>query len=229
MTDPVLRSVVKPRDIQSHAVGRWKGDAVKWRWFIDLLNRCIGNAFGGLPITRATKGRFFFRPREDGTDRDWQNGTDPSRKVAAKKTSADGTRSFWVHQGAELSFQALGDALFLCIDPCYVFTSDGKQLLTGKSVGPLSMKWGGKERNAAILRHIVFWSRTLGRQRTKIEIQTGAKPIILSGIPALARTQFGIDFDHIGFTSLLAQVEDELSLAADAALSCGLVPDESED
>ena len=91
------------------------------------------------------------------------------------------------------------------------------------------MKWGGKERNAAILRHIVFWSRTLGRQRTKIEIQTGAKPIILSGIPALARTQFGIDFDHIGFTSLLAQVEDELSLAADAALSGGLVPEESED
>jgi hypothetical protein len=42
------------------------------------------------------------------------------------------------------------------IDPCNVFTSDGKQLLTGKSVGPLSMKWGGKERNAAILRHIVF-------------------------------------------------------------------------
>ena len=102
LTDPVLRSVVKPRDIQSHAVGRWKGDAVKWRWFIDLLNRCIGNAFGGLPITRATKGRFFFRPREDGTDRDWQNGTDPSRKVAAKKTTQTGPDSFRVHQGAEL-------------------------------------------------------------------------------------------------------------------------------
>jgi hypothetical protein len=134
-----------------------------------------------------------------------------------------------VHHGAHLAFQPLGDRLFLCIEPCYVFTSDGKDLLTGKSVGPLSMKWGGKERNAAILRHIVFWSRTLSMGQTKIELQTGANTIVISGIPALARTNFGIDFDHIGFMSLLSQVEDELSLAADAALSGGLVLDETTD
>jgi hypothetical protein len=51
------------------------------------------------------------------------------------------------------------------------------------------MKWSGKERNAAILRHIVFWARTLARHKTKIEIETGALPIIVSGIPALARDE----------------------------------------
>lgn len=191
-----------------------------------MLNKCLRNHFFGLPITRDEKHRYFFRPHKDGRDREWQNEKDPSRFVAAKKVSIDGSKTFWVHQGADLSFQALGDHLFLRIYPCYVFTSDGNQLLTGKTVGPLSMKWGGKERNAAILRHIIFWTRTLTKGQPKAEIQTGGKSIILSGIPALARTNFGVEFDHIGFSSLLAQVEDELSLAADAALSGGFVPDE---
>lgn len=221
-----LREVIDIRDIKSQAVGRWKDDPVRWRWHIELLNRCLSSHLFSLPITRDEKHRYFFRPLMEGGDREWKNGDDPSRFVAARKVSPDGSKTFWVHQGADLSFQDLGDHLFLRIYPCYVFTSDGRQLLTGKTVGPLSMKWGGKERNAAILRHIIFWARTLTKGETKAEIQTGAKTIVLSGIPALARTNFGVDFDHIGFTSLLAQVEDELSLAADAALSGGFVPDE---
>ena len=228
LPDHPFRTVTSQYDIQSHAVARWKGDPVRWRWFIDLLNRCIRISFFGLPVTRDKRGRFSFLPKDNG-DREWRNGSDPARMVAAKKTSVDGTKSFWVHHGAELSFQALGDQLFLCIDPCYVFTRDGRELLTGKTVGPLSVQWGGRERNASILRHIMFWSRTLSRQQTKIEMQSGAQPITISGIPALARTQFGIDFDQIGFTSLLAQVEDELSIAADAAMSGGLLHDDLED
>jgi hypothetical protein len=213
-----LRAVVNVSDIQSYAVGRWMGDPVRWRWCVSLLNKCLRKHFAGLPILRDEKGRYFFRPK-DGGPREWKNGTDPARAVAAKKDSADGKNSFWVHQGAELSFQTLGDRLFLCIDPCYVFTSDGKTTLKGKTVGPLSIKWGGKERNAAILRHIVFWSRTLAKGGRKIEMSTGGAPVVLSGIPALARTTFGIEFDRIGFGALLAQVEDELSLAADAIAS----------
>jgi hypothetical protein len=76
------------------------------------------------------------------------------------------------------------------------------------------MQWTGKERNAAILRHVVFWARTLGKGGNKITIETGGAPVVLSGIPALGRTNRGIEFDHIAVGSLLHQVGDELGQAA---------------
>jgi hypothetical protein len=76
------------------------------------------------------------------------------------------------------------------------------------------MKWGGKERNAAILRHVIFWARTAGRGKARIDLETGAKLITLSGMPALSRTTFGIEFDHIGLKTLMAQIDDELEEVA---------------
>jgi hypothetical protein len=210
----LLRPVIDTGGIQSHAVGSWMNDSVKWRWFTSLLNKSLNKHFRGLPIYRDDRGRYFFSPNKDGTAREWQNGRDPVRVVAAKKSRDDGTNPFWVHQAARLCFQTLGDRLFLMIEPSYVFSVDGRKPLQGKLVGPLSMKWSGKERNAAILRHIMFWSRTLAKWQTKIEIATGAAPIVLSGVPAVARTSVGINDDRVGIGSLLAQVEDELALAA---------------
>lgn len=136
---------------------------------------------------------------------------------------------FWVHHAARLAFQTLGESVFLCIEPCYVFTANGTTPLEGRSVGPLSIKWGGKERNAAILRHIAFWGRTLTKAGTKIEIVTGGAPTTMSGIPAFARTTFGIEFDQIGIGSLIEQAEDELALAAEAAALAGPAQPEEED
>lgn len=209
-----LRDAVDATGLQSHPVGHWLHDPIKWRWCISLLNRCIRNHLSGLPIRRDDKGRYFFLPK-NGESREWQNGQDATRTVAANKTNATGTRSFWVHHAAKLSFITLGARLFLCIDPCYIFTEDGRNVLTGKTVGPLSMKWGGKERNAAILRHIVFWARTLAKGKAKIELATGANPVVLSAIPAIAQTTFGVEYDRIGVRSLLNQVEDELTMAAE--------------
>jgi hypothetical protein len=162
---------------------------------------------------RDERGRFFFKPGP-GLSRRHGNNIDREREVAAKKTNEATGDSFWVHHAAWLQFQTLGNELYLLVDPSYVFTSDGATPLKGRIVGPLSMKWLGKERNAAILRHIVFWARTLARRKTKIEIDTGAAPIVVSGIPALARTTFGIEFDHIAIGSLINQVTDELGKVA---------------
>lgn len=214
--DEPLRKVMSGSDIQRHAVTRWLNDPVRWRWFITLLNRSLKNYTGKLAIRKDKKGRYFFRPNRDGTTRVWQNGSDRKREVAAMKVNEETGEAFWVHQSAWLRFQTLGDSLFLCIEPSYVFTDDGKSPMEGPSVGPLTIAWGGKERNAAILRHVVFWARTLGKGQAKIEIPTGADSILISGIPAVTRTTFGVDFDHIGIGSLLAQIEDELGQAASA-------------
>ena len=212
-----LRAVLSTSDLQSHAVATWMDDPDHWRWFIDLMHKSLRAHIGGLPIRRDDHGRYFFRPNKDGTTRKWQNGSDPEREVAAFKRGQDDASGFWVHQAADLRFQTLGDQIYLLIDPSYVFTVDGNESLPGMKVGPLSIKWGGKERNAAILRHVMFWTRTLSRGKAKIVLSTGAHPIVLSGIPAFARAAFGIEFDHIDIGTLLAQVEDELSLAATIA------------
>ncbi len=212
--DEPLRAVIDETKIASKPVGEWRDDPVRWRWIVSLLNKCLRSHFGGLPIRQDAKGRYFFLPKE-GEARRWKNGSDPERTVADQKTNAKGD-IFWVHHSARLAFQTLGDAIYLCIEPSYVFTTDGIRPLESKFVGPLSVKWGGKERNAAILRHVVFWGRTLSKGGTKIEIKTGGLAITLSGIPAFARTSFGIEFDHIGIGTLIDQAEDELALAAEA-------------
>jgi hypothetical protein len=223
-----LRSVIDVSRIGSVPLGQWKNDPVRWRSGTSLLNRCLRHHFSGLPIMQDDQGRFFFRP-DQGGDRVWKNKCDPVRTVAARKTNATGTQRFWVHQGARLSFQALGDGLYLSIDPCYVFTADGQTPLKGKSVTTLASKWGGNERNAAILRHTVFWARTLIRHRQQIEIGTGASPIVVSGVPAVVQTAFGIENDRLEVRSLLTQVEDELALAAEALSDDVFGPDESEE
>lgn len=225
--DEPLRQVIDERRIVSQPVGEWRDDEVRWRWIIALFNRCLHNHFGGLPIRLDKKGRYFFLPKE-GETRVWQNGNDPERTVADEKTTSSGD-VFWVHHAARLAFQTLGESIFLRIEPCYVFTENGTTPLEGRSVGPLSIKWGGKERNAAILRHIAFWGRTMTKAGTKIEIATGGAPITMSGIPAFARTTFGIEFDQIGIGSLIEQAEDELALAAEAAAIAGPIQPEEED
>jgi hypothetical protein len=211
-----FRKLISSKEILGPPVSSWREDEVRWKWFIDLLHRALHNYLGGRGIKSARSHRYFFVGNKDGTNRTQQNAQDPAREVAAKKVNLKTGTSFWVHHGSEFRFMTLGDRLFLCIEPCYVFSSDGRTPLTGPNVTPLSMKWGGKERNVAILRHVVFWARTLGRGGSRIEIATGASPIVLSGLPALSRTTFGIEFDHIAVRSLIAQVDDDLTTAARA-------------
>ena len=212
--DSVLAPAISRSEVKGDPVVTWKNDAVRWPWFIELLHRSLRNHLGKMGIVSAKQNRFFFKGPKEGTSRPHKNADDLAREVAAKKISPVDGSEFWVHHGAELRFVTLGEDVFLSVEPCYIFTSNGRQPLTGPRVTPLSMKWGGKERNAAILRHLVFWARTLGRGKPRIEIQSGAKPITILGIPALSRTTFGIEFDHIGLKALIAQVDDELAEVA---------------
>ena len=223
-----FKALLSANDVKGEAVRSWSRLPAKWRWFMSLLNRSLKrHVIIPVNMGRDDRGRYFFRPGVEPT-RVHRNGADPPRDVAAKKTNEGTGDTFWVHHGAWLQFQTLGDELYLLIEPSYVFTSDGSTPLKGKVVGPLSMKWTGKERNAAILRHIIFWARTLARGMMKIHIDTGAGPIVVSGIPALARTNFGIEFDHIAIGTLMSQVSDELGKVA-ASVEFGTTEDEDDD
>ncbi|MGD0088496.1 MAG: toll/interleukin-1 receptor domain-containing protein [Planctomycetota bacterium] len=213
-----LRALVDASTIRTVKVAEWQADPVRSLWFMAMVNRSLSVHCRKF-LNRDAKGRWFFLPDAPLAPRVVKHGIERGRKVAAPKTHVATGSPFWVHLATRMRFHTLGDRLFLLIEPCYLFTRDGREALDAKAVGFLSAKWSGKERNAAILRHLVFWLRTLTRGKKQVEVSAGlgARPLLIAGVPALSRTQFGINGDFIGIRSLLAQVSDDLDAVGDLA------------
>lgn len=218
-----LHQVIAGSDPQSHDIGAWRENPDRRLLVMTLFNRCLEKQLPDY-VRCDKKGRFFFIPElVDGklVDRKEYLGDGKPIAVAAHKVGRNGASDFWVHRGAWITFMALGESLFLRIEPCYVFTSDGLHSLGGKSVGQLSVRWTGKERNAAVLRQVMFWSRFLRRGSQNIAIGTGGKAISVRSVPATASADFGIEGDHIALRSLLAHFANDLEIAASQVVGEG--------
>ena len=216
-TEP-LRQVIKAETITTETRAAWLFDSDKSIWLMDLLNKSLASHLSKLAMKRDKKGRFFFRPdrNEAGTEinRLWQNGNDRPREVAAKKKNDRTKATFWVHHAATVKFRRFGSKFFLSIEPTYVFTTNGETLLEGDLMGKLVVMWGGRQRNPDILRNLVFWSKAIARSAKEFSISTGGEPIVVSGLPATALLNVGIEADHVRVGSLLNTADNELEEAA---------------
>ena len=183
-------------------------------WLMALLNSNLSKHLWLQYIKQDGKGRFFFTPGKDNTERKWQMREGRARTVAAKKANAATGTSFWVHHAARIKFKRAGEKLFLSVEPLYLFTSDGSLTVAGKSAGKLSLLWGGRQQNPDVLRNLLFWGAVLAENQKAIKIRTGDKPIILSPIPASAQLDRGVAFDEIRIKALLAQDDADLEKAA---------------
>lgn len=183
-------------------------------WLMALLNSSLSGHLWFRHIKQDGKGRFFFTPGKDNTDRRWQMREGRTRTVAAKKENPATRTSFWVHHAARIKFKRVGERLFLSVEPLYLFTTDGRLAVGGKNAGKLSLLWGGRQQNPDILRNLLFWGAVLADNEKSISIRTGDKPIVLSPIPASAKLDRGIAFDEIRIKALLAQEDADLEKAA---------------
>ena len=143
------------------------------------------------------KRRFYFKANTDGTPRKWTNPGNREREVAAKKLSLDGTSHFFVHAAAYLKFEKLGDRFFIKVEPTYTFTEDGENPLAPKATGKLSIRWSGLQRNDTIIRNLLFWMKSIARGQREFGIFSGGEEIVISGVPASARTERGIETDEV--------------------------------
>ncbi len=209
-----LRKVVDISGIAKAATREWLVNSTRANCWVALLNQALTSHLSKLAIRKEEKGRYFFRPNKDGTTRIWQNGRDRPREVAAKKTNPADNSTFWVHHAARIRFKRLGDRFFLMIEPTYFFTTDGEQAFAGQQMGRMMVLWGGRQKNADILRNFVFWPKTIARGTGRMQIQTGGEPIVVSGVPALAMANVGIESDHVRVGSLFATVDTELDEVA---------------
>ena len=181
-----------------------------------LFNTCLKTYLRQKRVFKDDKGRFFFAPNEDGTDRICKMPYGKPRTVAAKK--GDAQNPFWVHYAAKIRFRRIGESLFLSIEPIFLFTTDGTLSVKGKNAGKLSLQWGGKQQNPDILRNLLFWGAVLANIKGEIAICTGnLKTIMVDSMPATSRMENGIAFDTIKMRALLEQADNVLNELAQNA------------
>ena len=215
--DNPFEPVIDSSGIRSEPVGPWMYDSDKWKWFIYLMHQELKNWCYKHAMLE-NKGRFFFRPAmEEGLEKDrlYVGFTKGRPRTVTKKCIRPDGSVFWVHQGTRLKFETLGERLYLKVDPCWVFTQNGKDVLRGKGVGPLSTRWGGKEQNGPILRHLVFWGHVLADGRNQIHIPVTDSRIRIGRIPSLTNINVGIENDNLRIKALVDQIENEIDLATD--------------
>jgi hypothetical protein len=179
--DHSLRAVVNIYSIQPESRHEWFMDDDQRLWLMALLNSNLTRHLRPLNIRQDGKGRYYFRPGENGQDFKWRVKGGRERTVTAKKSNPTTSTSFWVHLTARMKFKRVGEKLFLSIEPAFLFTTDGQASVKGKGAGKLSLLWGGRQQNVDILRNFLFWSGVLAKGKSEIRIETGGEPILSSG------------------------------------------------
>ncbi|MGZ3657882.1 MAG: toll/interleukin-1 receptor domain-containing protein [Bdellovibrionota bacterium] len=197
---------------ESFPLNRWRDRPDRWRWAVELLNDSLRRFLWNRGIVYHEKSeRFFFRGRgRCSVDIRWGQGDE--RRVARAPDQGKGN---WVHQAARLKFETLGDQAFLSIEPSYLFTVDGKTSVPREESGPLAMKWGGKERNGTIFRHVLMWADAITAGRNSVRIGDGGEAIRIERIPATADVGVGVLGDHVAVGALLDFTEAEKNLSTE--------------
>lgn len=120
----------------------------------------------------------------------------------AKITSGD--NPLGVHHAAKMRFIEIAGRLNLLVQPCYFFTTDGRNRAEKRRVGRYSVKWGGREGNRTVLRRTLMWPRILSRGNREVALRTGGpEPIRISTSPQYGRSNQGILGDSMDIQALL--------------------------
>jgi hypothetical protein len=211
--DNPFRDFVLETHSRPEAIASWMADPDKRRQLIGLLNAGLREHCYHLGILTPKKDRthFFCPIFGEGEPREFRWGATGgsigrSRALAKMKTRTNGTH-FGVHMSAYMRFMAVGDRLFLIVEPGWLFTTDGITPLEGKEVGRFSTLWGGKERNAAVLRNVLMWGLLVanGKREILINVATAKSPLHISvqSVPVYTKLTHGIGGDAIRLDRIL--------------------------
>lgn len=193
---------VAPR---AEAVDSWLADQDKARMLIRLFNDALQEHAYHLRIRNLKDNRKqFYCPVFDGKPRQFRWGGGGRVRTIAKVARRADQQLIGIHYSARMRFLVLGARVFLLIEPGWMFTSDGVTPLEGKQVTVLSTKFGGKERNATVLRNVLMWGMLLADGQERIRISIGGPNLVIDSVPALAGIAAGIDGDSMKLDRIFA-------------------------
>lgn len=221
----------------------WIGDAVRERWLMWLYNDALREYTYHLGIRTPKKAgvrqtsrerQQYFCPTFDGKPRSFRWAPNVRPRTLAKMASRPDGTAFGIHYAARMRFLCLGPDAFLLLEPGWFFTEDGVTPVEGRRMGQLSTQWGGRERNATVLRNIVMWGLLLSQGRPTIEVSLGAESLVLDAVPAHAALKVGVDGDQLRLERVLrgegaGEVHEDDGPYARSGREAGEQPDEEID
>lgn len=200
----------------------WLQHPVRSRWYVELLNDTLRTylATEDIDFDDAHK-RFFFKAQGNVTRRlRWGAG---SKRWVVRAPDPE-KKGYWVHHAAHLRFERLDDRFALSIEPTMMFTTDGTTPVSKELAGPLAMKWTGKERNGAILRHVLMWSDALTRGKREALVPAGDQQLLVGRLPTTVPITVGLADDVVTVGALLVFTRSELDPAAPQHMFAYLEP-----
>lgn len=198
-------------------VADWITHPDRSRQLVRLFNEALQEHNYHLRIRNLKDNRKqFYCPIFDGNKpREFRWGGGGKARTIAKLGKRPDNSSIGIHYSAKIRFLILGSRIFLLVEPGWMFTSDGVTPLEGKQVTVLSTRFGGKERNAAVLRNVLMWGMLLANREERIRIGLGGTDLTVDPVPALGSVPVGVDGDAINLDRIFSEsiggevVEDE--------------------
>jgi len=215
-------SVIEEHEIEIIETVELIQDEDNRRLVVSLLNMAINRHAHrlGLAIDNTKPGRFFFPPKDGGSNVvNWKPIKNQAARTVAKPCIKNNQVQFWRHLGAYLKMLFLANRFYLQIIPTWVFTEDGFRIKTGPKLGRLVIRWTGPERNLNLLYHIRFWAMILQKgYGPMIGIRAGDQWMEISRKPAFIMQSHGIADDYKNLMELLdeqawalADTEDQVA------------------
>jgi hypothetical protein len=176
-------SILTRRLRKAEQTADWLGSEERSPLAVRLLNDALRTLCRALHIwlMPGTKDQFFFAI-PSGRPRTFRWGASSRIRTLAKMVSGANGEAFGVHHACRMRFVNLGGSAFLLLQPGWTFTSDGSNSLPGRQLGMSSMRWGGKERNAAVLRNTLMWGLVLSGGKPEITMDVGSNQLRVAAV-----------------------------------------------
>ena len=207
-----LADVMASGPVERINVIDWRPNVDRWRWVVELLNETLRWHLGSLGIRfNRDRRRYYFVPfAEQRVHRQsryvrWGSGT----KRWVVRAPDEGRAGSWIHHAAELRFHDFGGRLFLSIDPLFMFTTDGLELVPAETARTLAMRWTARERNAAVLARVLLWADALAKGRAEGCIQLDGGDLTFSRLPGTGQAPVSIH-ERVAIRALLTFADAEV-------------------
>ena len=204
-TDNPFRQFLTGSEPARHDPTEWLRDQDQSRLLVRLLNSALNEHCYHLGIRRVKRERHqYFVPTFGGKPRSFQWSPGGRMRTLAKLTPQKDGTYLGVHHSAKMRFATIGEAAYLVLEPGWIFTKDGATPLPGPQLSVLSTKWGGRERNAGVLRSLLMWAMLLSEGEDSFDLWMGHGSARLSATPENATISVGLMYDSIRLDTLLS-------------------------
>ncbi|NDB33575.1 MAG: ATP-binding protein [Nitrososphaeria archaeon] len=203
--NPYSNLVVDPTSVYHESTSVWLSGFDKRNIAVSLLNKeIIGKGIDqGMRFHKKTS-KLFFPSDNQKRQMSWPSKFRAARRTVANPLYASQLKSkVFIHPAIKVSFEDISSKFFLQLNPTFVITIDGKQVLSGLREGTIITKLSYNKYNDSHLNNVLFWINKLGNGEDVVILED----FIVSSEPINISVDHGISWD-IPTTELKSMIEN---------------------